>query len=391
MTAPTLLQQLSSDDRWTSSVIRDLLVHARQPGVLSLAGGLPAVELLPIERCQVAADRLFAERGGVALQYGLTSGEPELRELLVRGDAPDVDRILVTAGSQQALDLVTRLAASPTETSTVVIEDPGYIGASQVFRSHGHQLVGIGVDADGLRVDELADHLAAGLRPRLCYVNPTFQNPTGATLSAERAQRLVELAETYDFLVVADDPYVELALDDRPAATPLPESPQVIRLGSMSKTLSPGLRIGWIDADPRLVAQLALVKQAADLHTSTFNQLLVADVMSDSTWWSAHLDGLRNGYRQRRAALRSAVDRHLPNAQVTPQGGGFFLWCDLGVDVDTLLPAALDHGVAFVPGAAFAIDQPANTSIRLSYSSGDQTQYDEAVRRLAAALAATTS
>ncbi|MEZ5228559.1 MAG: PLP-dependent aminotransferase family protein [Acidimicrobiales bacterium] len=390
MTAPTLLQQLSSDDRWTSSVIRDLLVHARQPGVLSLAGGLPAVELLPSSAAR--SPPIDCSRSEVAWHCNTASraASPSCGSCCSR-DAPDVDRILVTAGSQQALDLVTRLAASPTETSTVVIEDPGYIGASQVFRSHGHQLVGIGVDADGLRVDELADHLAAGLRPRLCYVNPTFQNPTGATLSAERAQRLVELAETYDFLVVADDPYVELALDDRPAATPLPESPQVIRLGSMSKTLSPGLRIGWIDADPRLVAQLALVKQAADLHTSTFNQLLVADVMSDSTWWSAHLDGLRNGYRQRRAALRSAVDRHLPNAQVTPQGGGFFLWCDLGVDVDTLLPAALDHGVAFVPGAAFAIDQPANTSIRLSYSSGDQTQYDEAVRRLAAALAATTS
>ncbi len=387
MNAPTLIAQLADDDRWTSSVIRDLLVHARQPGVLSLAGGLPAAELLPAERCQVAADRLLSERATTALQYGLTAGEPELRALLTRRHDPDPERLLVTAGSQQGLDLVARLVASSARRpATVAMEDPGYIGASQVFGSHGHQLVGIPVDHQGLCVDVLEDRLARGLRPRLCYVNPTFQNPTGATLSVERAKRLVELAERYDVLIVADDPYAELALDHPPSASSLPESPQVIRLGSMSKTLAPGLRVGWIDADPRLVARLALVKQATDLHTSTFNQLLAAELVSDDCWWAAHRQGLRTRYRTRRAELRAAVADHLPDAVVSPQAGGFFLWCDLGVDVDTLLPTALDHGVAFVPGVAFAIDSPATTSIRLSYSAGDPHLFDEALRRLATAI-----
>ncbi len=383
----TLLDQLTHDERWVSSVIRDLLVHARQPGILSLAGGLPASELLPSERCQVAAERVLIERGGVALQYGLTPGEPELRERLVRPEAADVERILVTAGSQQALDLVARLTATDgTSPSVVVIEDPGYIGASQIFRSHRHQLVGIPVDTDGLCVEVLGERLEAGLRPRLCYVNPTFQNPTGASLSAERGRRLVELAETYDFLIIADDPYVELALGESRAASALPSSRQLVRLGSMSKTLSPGLRVGWLDADPALVAQLTLVKQAADLHTATFNQLLVAELMSDDAWWESHLAALRDRYRTRRDALRSALALHLPQAQLTPQEGGFFLWCDLGVDVRALLPEALVNGVAFVPGAAFAIDRPAATSIRLSYSSGDPGDYAEATRRLAVAL-----
>ncbi len=395
---PALITQLITDDRWTSSVIRDLLIHARQPNMLSLAGGLPAAALLPAERCQVASERLLTEYGPTVLQYGLTRGEPELQRLLVRPISPDPDRLLITAGSQQALDLIARLASSATDSASVVaFEDPGYLGASQVFRSYSHQLVGIPVDHEGICVDVLESRLASGLRPRLCYVNPTFQNPTGASLTSERGRRLVELAEAYDFLVIADDPYAELALDATPNRPPLPgsvlpgsvlpESPQVVRLGSMSKTMAPGLRVGWIDADPRLVTRLALVKQGADLHTSTFNQLLVAEVLSDHRWWLAHLDGLRDHYRVRRLMLRTALQRHLPSVVVTPQGGGFFLWCDLGVAVDALLPAALERGVAFVPGAAFGIDAPATTSIRLSYSSVDPALFDEALRRLASALA----
>ncbi len=392
MTTQQMMDHLAQDDRWTSSVIRDLLVHSRRADLISLAGGLPATELLPIERLEAANRQVLRSSGALALQYGLTAGEPILREQLTRSAEPDIERIVVTAGSQQALDLVARLLAESAGATggtppVVAIEDPGYLGAVQIFRSHRFELAGIPVDADGICVEALAERLAAGLCPRLCYINPTFQNPTGASLTPERARRLVELAEQYGFWVVADDPYVELSFDGA-ADSPLPQSCHVIRLGSMSKTLSPGLRVGWLDADPRLVAQVTLAKQAADLHTSTLNQLLTHELLTDSAWWTPHLAALRTNYRDRRDQLRAAVEHHLPQAQISRQRGGFFLWCDLGVDVDDLLPVALEHGVAFVPGSAFAIDTSMSTSLRLSYSSGDPTQFDEALRRLAGAVSA---
>lgn len=388
-TTTTLIDRLIADDRWTSSVIRDLLVHARRPDVISLAGGLPADELLPLERCGAAVDRVLVERGALALQYGVSAGEPGLRALLTRPSEPDPDRIIVTAGSQQALDLVARVLVASNGPNMAAIEDPGYLGAVQILRSHRFVLVGIPVDADGLCVEVLADRLANGLSLQLCYVNPTFQNPTGATLSPERAVRLVELAERHDFVIVADDPYVELSLDGV-RRSGFPDSDRVIRLGSVSKTVAPGLRIGWLDADPRLSARLVLAKQAADLHTSTFNQFVVTEILSDDGWWAGHLDGLRARYGQRRSALADAIAHRLPDAIVTPQHGGFFWWVQLPMGCDGLLPVALDHGVAFVPGSAFAIDVPAGNSLRLSYSAGDPEHFDEALLRLSRAVTDST-
>ncbi|MEZ5341920.1 MAG: PLP-dependent aminotransferase family protein [Acidimicrobiales bacterium] len=384
---------LPPDDRWSSSVIRDLLAQARRPDVLSLAGGLPAEELIPQERVQNAMNQVVTIWGAQCLQYGLTAGEPVLAEAIAaRSPRPGAspDNILITAGSQQALDLIARAFSVVTDdvAPIVAIEDPGYLGAVQVLRANGYQLVGIPVDADGIQVDVLAERLAGGLRPRLVYVNPSFQNPTGACLSQARAARLVELAERYGFLLIADDPYVELYLSgDRPL--PLPASANVAYLGSTSKVIAPGLRIGWLDAAPDIVGRVALAKQAADLQTATFNQLLVAEVLSDSRWWDAHLAGLRAGYRMRRDALANAISTHLPTATVTPQRGGFFFWValDRPVDVRSLLTAALDSGVAFVPGDAFAVDTPLTGTIRLSYSNGDPLTYDEALRRLALAYA----
>jgi 2-aminoadipate transaminase len=389
MSASALFDRLLDDDRWSSSVIRDLLIHARRPDVISLAGGLPAQEVIPRERCMVAADRILTERGAVALQYGVSAGESELRELLVRSSEPEPDRIVVTAGSQQALDLVARLVGGSTGTGPLVaaIEDPGYLGAIQVLRSHRYELAGIPVDADGLVVDVLAERIAAGLRPRLCYVNPTFQNPTGATLSAERAHQLVELAEANDFWIVADDPYAELGLEGHPPPG-LPRSANVIRLGSTSKVVAPGLRIGWIDADPRIADRVVLVKQTADLHTSTFNQLVVAEILGDEIWWERHLDALRARYLVRRTHLADALAQRLPGLAVTTQSGGFFLWGELANPVPDLVSNALQRGVAVVPGSAFAVESSSPNTMRLSYSAGAPEHFDEAVRRLAEAIAA---
>ncbi len=353
--------------------------------MISLAGGLPAAELLSAERLGNAVAATLQRRGPEALQYGLTAGEPELRELLAADAGVSPDHLMVTAGSQQALDMAFRVLRRGDGNDLAVMEQPGYLGAIQVMRANEFTIEPIPVDADGLQVEVLSERLAAGLRPRVCYINPSFQNPTGACLSRQRAEQLITLAEHYGFLIVADDPYVEIHLDGA-APAPLPASDHVLHLGSMSKTLSPGLRIGWAHGPGPLIDRMALAKQPADLHTSTINQLVVADVMADTTWWSAHLEGLRSGYRLRRAALRSAVERHLPDAVVLPQHGGFFLWLDLGRDTSGLLPRALDQGVAFVPGSAFSVEtEPGSSAVRLSYSSGDPTRFDEAIRRLRAA------
>lgn len=346
---------------------------------------------------------VISQYGAVGLQYGLSAGEPVLRHALTDPDRPDPDRILITTGSQQALDLVVRLLSPADGTPGVaVIEDPAYVGALQILRSHRYERHGFGVDADGIDTEALEAALEAGLRPQLCYINPSFQNPTGASISPQRARHLCELAETYGFVVIADDPYRELYLDG-PAPPALPDSPHLIRLGSLSKVIAPGLRIGWVDAEPAIIARLELAKQAADLHTATLNQLIVAELITDQPWWRAHRDQLRTRYRHRRQLLSDAISYHLPQHHVSPQHGGFFLWLRLAehpaghqshsaisesaFGPDPLLRCALEAGVAVVPGIAFSVQGHPSPTMRLSYSAGDPSGFDEAAARLATAIA----
>lgn len=402
------LSDLIQHDRFQSSAIRDLLVHARKPNVVSLAGGLPSESALPVDRFAKTVQHLLMTRGAEALQYGMTAGEPELQQIIAASCdfATDPSQIVVTAGSQQALDLVIRVVASNDVTQNIaVVEDPGYLGALQAFRGHAYTLAPIPVDENGLQVDLLETQLRDGLRPRLCYVNPAFQNPTGASIRPDRAVKLVALAEQYNFLIIADDPYAELFFGaERPV--PLPQSDLVVRLGSTSKTLSPGLRVGWLNAHEELATVAALAKQPADLQTSTLNQLVVAELLSDRDWWASHTDALRSEYRDRRDLLIAAVRRHLPevglalpgdlsgstnSASLSPDGG-FFLWVSLPrsvfgpVDTTVLLPSAVDAGVAYVPGDAFTVETPRPNSIRLSYSSGDPANFDAAIAHLSRVL-----
>jgi 2-aminoadipate transaminase len=380
---------LPTDHRWSSSAIRDLLAHAQAPGVISLAGGLPAAGLLPVERLREGAAEVFERGGARSLQYGVTAGEPALCELVGSFESVRPDDLVITAGSQQALDLVARTVTRPGD--MVIVEVPGYVGALQVLRANGLELIGCAVDDDGFDTAQLEHILARGGRPALVYVNPNHQNPTGGSLSPERQRHLVWLADRYGFWIIVDDPYREITLDG-----PVPSPTQglhpstndgVLLLGSMSKTLSPGLRIGWCSGRQDVIERLQLAKQATDLHTATFNQLLAAAVLSDHDWWVQHLHALRTAYRQRRDHLAEAVDRHLPDAIVTPQSGGFFLWLDLpGVDTSALLDSALETGVAFVPGAAFTIGDSASSTLRLSYSFADTDRFDDALRRLATSV-----
>lgn len=384
----------NTDPRWTSSAIRDLLDHAKRPGVISLAGGLPAEEALPTERLAACSASVFERSGSASLQYGTTAGEPALRELLASFEATHPDDLVITTGSQQALDLVARTLANPGDIA--VIDAPGYVGAIQVLRGNGLRLRGCPVDANGL--DTLALHamLTSGLRPRLVYTNPLHQNPTGGRLSLERARHLVALADQFGFWVIADDPYREITFS---GSVPSPEeglhpkmSDRVILLGSLSKTLSPGLRIGWCSGPTAAMRTIVIAKQAADLHTATLNQLIAASALSDHRWWVLHLQTLRSLYRKRHDALEQAIARHLPNASVFPASGGFFAWVDLpGVDTSDLLRAALDLGVAFVPGSAFSIDGQPSSSLRISHSFAAVNSFDEGLRRVAAALSTACS
>jgi len=379
---------LRPDPRWSSSAIRDLLEQARAPGVISLAGGLPAAELLPTERLRDRSAHVFELHGAHTLQYGPSVGEPALREILGSYEAVHPDDLIVTAGSQQALDLVARGLTRPGD--VVVIESPGYVGAIQVLQAAGLDLIACPVDHDGLDTAALEELLGNGLRPALVYVNPNHQNPTGGSLSPARQAQLLALADQFGFWVVADDPYREITFD---RGVPSPEhglhpatSDHVLLLGSLSKTLSPGLRLGWCSGHRSAITRLEMAKQAADLHTATFNQLLAASVLSDHRWWIQHLQALRVAYQERRAQLLDALELHLPDARVSRQSGGFFLWLELsGVDTTTLLTAALEAGVAFVPGSVFSLDDQPNDALRLSYSYADVDTIEEAVSRLAEA------
>lgn len=381
-----------ADPRWTSSAIRDLLEHAQRPDVISLAGGLPANEALPTERLAACAASTFERSGSASLQYGTTAGEPALRELVASYEAVHPDDLVITTGSQQALDLVARTLACPGDAA--IVDAPGYVGAIQVLRGNSLVLHGCPVDADGLNTERLEEMLRNGLRPRIVYTNPLHQNPTGGRLTAARANHLVALADRYDFWIVADDPYREITFD---GAVPSPEeglhpslSDHVILLGSLSKTLSPGLRLGWCSGPTAAVRKLVIAKQAADLHTATLNQLIAASVLSDHRWWVQHLQSLRAIYRQRHQALHLAISEHLPHAAVLESTGGFFSWIDLpGVDATELLSAALEGGVAFVPGSAFTIDGRSTSTLRLSHSFADTASFDEGLRRIAVAVAQT--
>ncbi|QJY48436.1 PLP-dependent aminotransferase family protein [Pseudonocardia broussonetiae] len=368
------------------SAIRDLLALTARPEVISLAGGLPAAELMPRARIAEAAAKALTDPRSV--QYGETAGLPALRAVLAAHETGrcgrEVADVVVTTGSQQALDLVARALLDAGD--DVVVEEPAYVGALQVFQAAGARLHPVGLDADGMRVDDLERHLRDGLRPRLVHTVASFHNPRGVTLSAPRRVRLAELAERYGFVVVEDDPYGLLAFDGAPPVPVAAHSDRVVRLGSASKVLAPALRVGWLSGPPEVLAAVELLKQCTDLCTSSLTQAVAAELVADAAWFDAHLAGVRDATAARARAFTAAVAEHLPGARCSVPTGGMFCWLDLpGVDTTALLPRALEAGVGFVPGSAFAVAEPAPSSLRCCYASHPEGVVDEAVRRLARA------
>lgn len=384
--------------RITSSAIRDLLAITERPEVISLAGGLPLASAFPVDAVAEAAASVLAEDAAGALQYATTAGHEPLRRWVAERHGAGPEQVVVTHGSQQALELLARALVDPG--GTVALADPGYVGAIQAFHLAGARLLGIPSDSEGMRVDVLAERLEAGERPALVYVVAELDNPTGATLSAERRVLLAALADRYGFVVVDDDPYGELRFSGA-RGVPLRElSDRVVTLGTVSKVLAPGLRVGWAVAPEPLARHLVVLKQAVDLQTATFAQRLVHHVLTRRGFLDTHLAQLRDAYATQAAALvgalRRALDERITFAE--PEGG-MFVWARIvpaprterGADTRRLLGAAIERGTAFVPGAEFAVDPGTSPTcsgdtLRLSFATAPPEQLEEAVRRLARAL-----
>ena len=382
----------------TSSAIRELLKLTADPEIISFAGGLPAPEVFPLAEIEAAADRILEEHGTSALQYSTTEGYLPLRELLVRhmgryGIHVTPANILITTGAQQALDLVGKLFINSGD--HVLTEEPTYLGAIQAFNAYQAQYLSVPIDDDGMDMDKLEQALRAG--PKFLYVLPNFQNPAGVTLSLERRWRLVELAAHYGTPIVEDDPYGQLRYegDHLPPLVRLDAEHHgsngggVIYLGTMSKTLAPGLRVGWVVAPEEVMERLVQMKQGADLHTSTFNQMLAYEVARGG-FLDRHVKLIRQVYRERRDAMVSALERYAPPGVVwaRPQGG-LFLWLTLpaGFDAKMLFPEALQEKVAYVPGAAFYPNGGGDRSLRLNFSYCTPDMIQEGIRRLCKVIA----
>ncbi len=357
--------------------------------MISLAGGLPDSSMFPVDALGAIAGEVIAREGAQLLQYGVTRGEAPARAALATlygdPDSSDVDPddLVVTTGSQQGLDLVARVLLDPGD--VVVTGDPDYLGVLQILRAVDAVLCPIPIDANGLDTGALADRLTEGLRPKACYVVPHFHNPTGATMSVERRNHLHELSAHYGFVVIEDDPYRDLYYDGSGPKEGGGDPDLTVRFRSTSKVLAPGLRIGALAGPEWLLDAVVTAKQSADLHTSTVTQAIVAEALH-ADWLAEHLASLRNAYGHKRdllvASLRESFGDSI--AFETP-AGGMFVWADFGGDMDTAawLTAALDEGVCFVPGAAFAVERRLASAARFSFVTPPPEDLREGVARLA--------
>jgi 2-aminoadipate transaminase len=376
-----------------SSAMRDLMAVTARPEIISLAGGLPDTSTFPPDTFAAVAQRIASESCAKALQYGPTEGLEETKDCIAEvmgaeGMSVDAEDVLVTTGGQQVIDLVTKTLIDPGD--VVVAEGPTYPGAASVFTAYQADLVQVDMDADGMRVDlleEMLDQLDRdGRRPKFIYTVPSFQNPAGVTMSEPRRKRLVEVARERELLVLEDNPYGLLRYEGEPP-TPLLSldgGVYVMYLGTFSKILSPGIRLGWVVAPPPVLEKINLGKQAADLCTSTLSQLMVQAYFAEGRWRD-YVESLTEIYRARRDTMLDALADHFPpQADWTRPSGGLFIWATLPDFIDTtdLLARALRENVAFVPGEAAFLDGRGRSSMRLNFSGSDEDAIREGIRRI---------
>ncbi|MDA8446331.1 PLP-dependent aminotransferase family protein [Paracidovorax valerianellae] len=375
------------------SVIREILKVTEKPGIISLAGGLPSPKTFPIDDFAKACSAVLSQDGQAALQYAASEGYQPLRQAVADFLPWDVsvDQVLITTGSQQGLDLVAKVLIDAG--SRILVETPTYLGAIQAFAPMEPEVVSVASDDEGVQIDDLAKKTGSGAdQARFLYVLPNFQNPTGRTMSEARRAALVAKAAELNLPLIEDNPYGDLWFDQPPPAPLTARNPEgCIYLGSFSKVLAPGLRLGFIVAPKAVFPKLLQAKQAADLHSPGFNQRMVHEVMKDG-FLDRHVPTIRALYKQQRDAMLQALTREMAGLDVqwnTPDGG-MFLWVRLpeGMSALDLLPEAVDRNVAFVPGAAFYADNPDLRTLRLSFVTASAAQINTGVGSLAAAIRA---
>jgi 2-aminoadipate transaminase len=401
MSTPWIHRYAQRTQRMTSSLIRELLKLIAKPDIISFAGGLPAPELFPIEEIKEAVETVLTSKGTQALQYSTTEGYPPLREMLVRhmkryGIVVDTDNVLITSGSQQALDLIGKILINPGD--KILTETPSYLGAIQAFTMYGADYITVPIDDDGVIPESLEVGLRAG--PKFMYLLPNFQNPTGVTISAERRRELVLLADQYGIPIIEDDPYGQLRYEGdhiKPLVGIDAEclecqhngkySGNVIYMSTFSKTLAPGLRLGWIVAPKEVANRIVQAKQGTDLHTSTFDQMVAYEV-GRGGFIDRHVQRIRDVYGNRRKIMLDALARAFPDPAAgvrwTRPQGGLFLWIELPDWMDTaeLLKTAVKEKVAFVPGSPFFPNGGGHNTMRLNFSYGTEAMIEEGIARL---------
>ncbi len=384
--------------RMAASVIRELLKFAELPEIISFAGGFPAPDVFPTEEIAEACNRVLKENGKTALQYGSTEGFLPLRELIARHTERyamkvSTDNIMITSGSQQALDLLGRIFINRGD--RILVESPTYLGALQAWNAYGAEYVSVPSDEHGMITESLEVALRFG--PKFIYLLPNFQNPTGATLPLERRMKIIEMADRYGVPIIEDDPYGQLRFegDHIPPVVHLDNtfrsnsngstySGNVIYLSTFSKTLSPGLRLAWIIAPAEVIRKLVLAKQGADLHTATFNQMIAHEVAKGG-FLDQHIKVIRETYLERRNVMLDTLVESMPEGvKWTHPEGGLFLWATMPEYIDSaeLLRIALEEKVAFVPGGPFHPDGRGHNTMRLNFSFCKPETINEGIARL---------
>ncbi len=410
MTTPWNHRYAQRTQRMSGSAIRELLKLTEQADMISFAGGLPAPDVFPVEAFRAAADCVLARCGRQALQYGTTEGYLPLRQWIVNymaryGIEAQPENVLITSGSQQALDLIGKILINPGD--LILTEEPTYLGALQAWRAYQAEFVTVPIDADGLQVEHLEEALCTG--PKFMYILPNFQNPGGVTMSLERRKALIEIADRYGVPIIEDDPYGELRYEGEHIpplvvidADRLKKRARgnghlydysngngfmrgnVIYLSTFSKTLAPGLRLAWIVAPVEVIEHCVMAKQGMDLHTSSFVQMVAYELLQDD-FLTRHVKTIRQVYHERRDIMLAALSRYFPEGvQWTRPHGGLFLWVTLpeGMDTTALLPAAIEKRVAYVPGDAFFPTGHGSNTFRLNFSNAQPAQIEEGIKRL---------
>jgi len=377
-----------------ASEIRELLKLTENAEIISFAGGLPNPQAFPVDRIREIVNNLLDEKGGQILQYGTTEGVTELRKAIAdkmnkKGMNITYKNVLITAGSQQALDLISKTFLDPGD--MVIVGAPTYLGGTNAFKSYGAVMEGVPLDEDGVNPDLLAAKLHLlqmhGKHPEILYLVPSFQNPAGVTITEERRREILEIAREYDMIVVEDSPYSELRYsgDSVPSMKSMDTDGHVIYLGTFSKILAPGFRVAWCIAEADLLNKLTIVKQAADLCTNTFGQHIAAEYVTRG-YLDEHVETIKTLYKTKRDKMLAAMEAHFPKEAVwTKPDGGMFIWATLPEYIDTkeMFARAVENNVAYVNGAAFFADHSGRNTMRLNFTYATDEQIDIGIKRLA--------